>query len=137
MPISKTYLKDLVYQVNGAAIEVHKYVGPGLLESVYHNCLVKELSIRGFNFQTELVIPINYKGIAVEANLRCDLVVENSLVVELKSVESIKPIFEAQLLTYMKLLGLPMGLMINFNVVNIYKEGQKTYVNELYRGLED
>lgn len=73
----------------------------------------------------------------MEANLRCDLVVENALVVELKSVESIKPIFEAQMLTYMKLLELPMGLMINFNVMNIYKEGQKTYVNELYRNLED
>lgn len=137
MPLSKTYLKDLVYQVNGAAIEVHKYIGPGLLESVYHNCLVKELSIRGFNYQTELCIPINYKGLEVEANLRCDLLVENALVVELKSVESIKPIFEAQILTYMKLLELPMGLMINFNVMNIYKEGQKTYVNELYRNLED
>jgi len=137
MPLSKTYLKDLVYQVNGAAIEVHKCIGPGLLESVYHNCLIKELSIRGFNFKSELCIPINYKGLEVEANLRCDLVVENALVVELKSVESIKPIFEAQMLTYMKLLELPMGLMINFNVMNIYKEGQKTYVNEFYRHLED
>jgi len=134
---SKTYLKDLVYQVNGAAIEVHKYLGPGLLESVYHKCLVKELSIREFNFQSELVLPIHYKGIIVETDLRCDLFIENSLLVELKAVEKVLPIHEAQLMTYMKLLKVPIGLIINFNVTNIYKEGQKTYVNELYRNLED
>ncbi len=137
MSISKTYLKDLVYNVNGAAIEVHKYLGPGLLESVYQKCLIKELTERGFNLKTELIIPVNYKGLEVEAGLRCDLLVEDILVVELKAVESIKPIFEAQLLTYMKLLKVPIGLMINFNVMNIYKEGQKTYVNEIYRNLQD
>lgn len=84
-----------------------------------------------------MIIPVNYKGLEVEAGLRCDLLIENSLVVELKSVDSIKPIFEAQLLTYMKLLKVPIGLMINLNVTNIYKEGQKTYVNEIYRDLED
>lgn len=134
---SKTFFKDLVYQVNGAAIEVHKHLGPGLLESVYHRCLLKELSIRDFNFQSELVLPINYKGIVVESNLRCDLFIENSLIVELKAVDKVLPIHEAQLMTYMKLLKVPMGLIINFNVTNIYKEGQKTYVNELYRNLED
>ena len=135
--MTKTYLKDLIYQVNGAAIEVHKHIGPGLLESVYHKCLIKELSIRGINFETELVIPINYKGIHVEADLRCDLFVEKRLIVELKAVEKVLPIHEAQLLTYMKLLEIPIGLIINFNVTNIYKEGQKTYVSELYRQLED
>lgn len=135
--MTKTYFKDLIYQVNGAAIEVHKYIGPGLLERVYHKCLVKELSIREINFETELVIPINYKGMSIEADLRCDLFVEKKLIVELKAVEKILPIHEAQLLTYMKLLNIPIGLIINFNVTNIYKEGQKTYVNELYRQLED
>jgi GxxExxY protein len=135
--MTKIYLKDLIYQVNGAAIEVHKHIGPGLLESVYHKCLIKELSIRGINFETELVIPINYKGINIEADLRCDLFVEKKLIVELKAIEKILPIHEAQLLTYMKLLEIPIGLIINFNVTNIYKEGQKTYVNELYRQLED
>lgn len=137
MSISKIYLKDLVYNVNGAAIEVHKFLGPGLLESVYQKCMVKELTERGFDIKSELIIPVNYKGLEVEAGLRCDLLVENSLVVELKSVDNIKPIFEAQILTYMKLLKVPIGLMINFNVTNIYKEGQKTYVNEIYRDLED
>jgi GxxExxY protein len=137
MELTKTYLKDLVYHVNGAAIEVHKNLGPGLLESIYHKCLEKELSIKDFKFKTELIIPINYKGLEIDANLRCDLFVENCLLVELKSVEKILPIHEAQLLTYMKLLKIPMGLMINFNVTNIYKEGQKTYINELYRILEE
>ena len=137
MELTKTYLKDLVYHVNGAAIEVHKNLDPGLLESIYHKCLEKELSIKDFKFKTELIIPINYKGLEIDANLRCDLFVENCLLVELKSVEKILPIHEAQLLTYMKLLKIPMGLMINFNVTNIYKEGQKTYINEIYRVLEE
>ncbi|PJE39399.1 GxxExxY protein [Flavobacterium mekongense] len=137
MKLTKTYLRDLVYHVNGAAIEVHKNLGPGLLESIYHKCLEKELSIKDFNYKTELIIPISYKGLEIDANLRCDLFVENCLLVEIKSVEKILPIHEAQLLTYMKLLKIPMGLMINFNVTNIYKEGQKTYVNELYRELEE
>ena len=135
--MTKTYLKDLIYQVNGSAIEVHKYLGPGLLESVYHTCLKKELSIRGFEFQTELIIPVNYKGLELETGLRCDLLVEKSLVVELKAIEKVLPIHEAQILTYMKLLEIPIGLILNFNVTHIFKEGQKTYVNERYRYLED
>ena len=135
--MTKTYLKDLIYQVNGCAIEVHKHLGPGLLESVYHSCLKKELTIRGFNFQTELIIPVNYKGLEVEAGLKCDLFIEKNLVVELKAVEKVLPIHEAQLLTYMKLLEVPIGLIINFNVTHIFKEGQKSYVNELYRHLEE
>ena len=135
--MTKTYLKDLIYQVNGSAIEVHKYLGPGLLESVYHTCLKKELTIRGFEFQTELTIPVNYKGLELETGLRCDLLVEKSLIVELKAIEKVLPIHEAQILTYMKLLEVPIGLILNFNVTHIFKEGQKTYVNERYRYLED
>jgi GxxExxY protein len=135
--MTKTYLKDLIYQVNGCAIEVHKHLGPGLLESVYHSCLKKELTIRDCNFQTELQIPVNYKGLELETGLRCDLLFENCLVVELKAVEKVLPIHEAQILTYMKLLEVPIGLMLNFNVTHLFKEGQKTYVNEKYRYLED
>jgi len=135
--ITRTYLKDLVYQVNGCAIEVHKHLGPGLLESVYHKCLIKELGFKGLNFRSEMIVPINYKDFAVESDLRCDLFIEESLVLELKTVEKVLPIHEAQLLTYMKLLKVPMGLIINFNVKNIFNEGQKTYVNELYRKLDD
>jgi len=135
--ITKSYLKDLIYQVNGAAIEVHKTLGPGLLESVYHKCMKHELSLRNINYQSELIIPVHYKGIDIEAELRCDLFVENILPVELKAIEGILPIHEAQLMTYMKLLEAPEGLLLNFNVTNMFKEGQKTYVNELYRSLND
>ena len=127
----------MVYQVNGAAIEVHKNIGTGLLENVYHQCLKKELELRKINFSSEPEIPLKYKGYELESKLRCDLFIENTLVVELKSVVEINPIFEAQLLTYMNLLKAPIGLLINFNVKNIYYEGQKTMVNEYYRMLED
>ena len=132
MHITKKILDDLVYQVNGAAIEVHKALGPGLLESIYHDCMKHELTLRGIKYSSEHHIPISYKGFETSTILRCDLLVEEILVVELKSVTEIQPIFEAQILTYMKLLKLPKGLMINFNVKNIFHEGQKTYVNQLY-----
>jgi GxxExxY protein len=137
MEITKKYLKDLVYQVNGAAIEVHKALGPGLLESVYHKCMKEELSSKAIQYKSELVVPITYKGKTLDAELRCDLLVENILIVEFKALEGILPIHEAQIISYMRLLEVPIGLMINFNVTNIYKEGQKTYVSELYRILKD
>ncbi len=134
---TKAYFKDLVYQINGAAIEVHKALGPGLLESVYHRCMVYELQKRDIAFQSELRIPIYYKDMEFDADLRCDLLVEKNVVVELKSHDKILAVHEAQLLTYMKLLQVPVGLMINFNCSHIFSEGQKTYVNDWYRILED
>ena len=113
-----------------------KKLGPGLLESVYHKCLKHELELEGINCLTEMKIPINYKGIQIDTELRCDLIIENELIVELKAVEKVLPIHEAQLMSYMKLLNVPIGLMLNFNCSNIYREGQKTYVNKLYRNLE-
>ncbi|MEA9413744.1 GxxExxY protein [Flavobacterium sp. PL02] len=135
--LTKKYLTDLIYQVNGAAIEVHKNIGPGLLESIYHKCMIKELSLRNINFKSELTIPIEYKGLKLESDLRCDLFIENCLILELKATDKTLPVHVAKLMTYMKLLKAPIGLMINFNVTNIYHEGQKTYVNELYRYLND
>ena len=135
--ITKKYITDLVYRVNGAAIEVHKHLGPGLLESVYHKCLIRELTLKGINYQSELIIPIEYKGLLLESELRCDLFIEKCLVLELKAVDKIAPIYEAQLMSYMNLLEAPIGLMINFNVKNIFQQGQKTYVNSLYSRLEN
>jgi GxxExxY protein len=137
MEITKTYLLDLIYKVNGAAIEVHKTLGPGLLESVYHKCMAKELSLRKINYVSEYKIPYSYKGVDLDIELRCDFIIENILVVELKAVEYILPVHEAQLLTYMKLLDLPKGVLINFNVTNLFKEGQSTFVNELFRNLPE
>ena len=133
--ITQKYLDELTYEVVGAAIEVHKIMGRGLLENLYHQCLKEELAHRKINFLTELKIPIIYKDKELETDFRCDLFIENCLVVELKSVNEMANVFEAQLLTYMKLLKSPKGILINFNCSNIFKEGQKTYVNEYFKLL--
>jgi len=137
MELTKQYLDQLTYKVIGAAIEVHKALGPGLLESVYHKCMKKELELKGIGFQSELSVPVDYKGLEIDTELRCDLLIENCLAVELKSVDVMLPIHEAQILTYMRLLEVPKGILINFNCVNIFKEGQKTFVNELFCDLKD
>ena len=133
--VTQKYLDELTYEVVGAAIEVHKIMGRGLLESIYHQCLREELIHRKINFLTEMKIPVLYKEKELEIDFRCDLYVEKCLVVELKSVQEMSNAFEAQLLTYMKLLKAPKGILINFNSSNIFKEGQKTYVNEYFKQL--
>nr|WP_288833913.1 GxxExxY protein [uncultured Flavobacterium sp.] len=135
--VTKKELKDLVYRVNGATIEVHKHLGPGLLESIYHKCMIKELSLREISFKSELTIPIEYKGLELESDLRCDLFIEDCLVLELKAVDKIAPIHKAQLISYMNLLEAPMGLLINFNVTNIFHEGQQTYLGDFYKRLDE
>jgi GxxExxY protein len=135
--MTKKYLDELTFQIVGAAIEVHKALGPGLLESVYHKCLKQELSLRKLVYASEFIVNVGYKGIDLDTELRCDLLIENLIVVELKSVDSILPVHEAQLLTYMKLLEKPKGILINFNCSNLFKEGQKTFVNELFRNLPE
>lgn len=131
--MTKEDLDDLEYRVTGACIEVHKALGPGLLESVYHKCLKNELYLRKINFKSEVVVPVNYKGIEVEAELRCDFLIEDILVLELKAVDAVHPIHEAQILTYMKLLQIPKGLLVNFNTTSIVQIGKKSFVNELYK----
>lgn len=133
--MTKTYLNTLTYKIIGACIEVHKELGAGLLESVYHKCLMKEFTLQGIEYQSELTIPIFYKDEAINTELRCDLFVENCIVVELKAVDIVAPIFEAQLLTYMKLLKAPKGILVNFNCINLFKNGQKTFVNEFFSNL--
>lgn len=135
--ITKTYLKDLTYKINGAAIEVHKELGPGLLESVYHKCIKTELTLRGISFKSELKVRINFKGNELETDYRCDLLVEDCIVVELKAQDNLPPIHQAQILTYMKLLKKPKGILYNFHCINLYNEGQKTFVNEYFNLLDD
>lgn len=137
MELTKSYLKDLTYKVTGAAIEVHKKLGPGLLESVYHKCLAKELELRKIPFKSEYKIPYNYKGFDLDIDFRCDFLIEDILVLEIKSVEEVAPIHIAKLINYMNLLESPKGLMINFNVESLYYDGQKTYVNEFYKRIPD
>jgi GxxExxY protein len=100
----------------GAAIEVHRALGPGLLESAYEECLCHELHLRGLAFQRQVDLPVPYKGLKLDCGYKMDLVVEDEVVLELKSIEKILPVHEAQLLTYLKLSGKRVGLLINFNV---------------------
>ena len=117
----------LTEKVIGFAIEVHKHLGPGLLESAYEECLAHELNINGIQFHRQVPIPVTYKGLNLECGYRIDIIVEGSLILELKSVERILPIHEAQLLTYMKLSQIYVGLVINFNVPLI-RDGLKRFV---------
>jgi GxxExxY protein len=133
--ITQKQIDDLTYKIIGAAIEVHKIMGRGLLESVYHQCLKEELNIRGINYVSEMKIPVVYKEKELISDFRCDLLVENLIIVELKAITEIHPIVEAQILNYMKLTKSPKGILINFNCSNIFKDGQKTYVNEYYKNL--
>jgi GxxExxY protein len=111
----------------GCALEVHKRLGPGLLESTYEKCLSHELSSAGIKHYLQKEVPVEYKGIILECGYRIDILVENSLIVELKSVDKVLPIHEAQLLTYMKLANIKTGLLINFNVKQL-KDGIKRFV---------
>ena len=114
-------------QVIGCAIEVHKTLGAGLLESTYEKCLAYELGLAGLFYTAQELLPVNYKGVVLDCGYRLDLVVENKLIVELKSVEKLQKIHEAQILTYMKLTGLSTGLLINFNEI-VLKNGIKRFV---------
>ena len=105
--------------VIGAAIEVHREMGPGLLESIYERCMKRELELRGLSCVTQKVVEIRYKDIVFEETLRCDLLVDMCLLVEAKAVQEILPIHKAQLLSYMKLMNIPLGLLINFNEVRV------------------
>lgn len=136
MDITKRYLDDLTFKIIGCAIEVHRNLGPGLLESVYERCLKYELELQGFTIQQQQNVPVQYKGVELDAVLKYDLLVDNLVIIEIKAVEEVHPVFEAQLLTYLKLLQKPKGVLINFNCKNIFREGQKTLVNELYAQLE-
>ena len=137
MKITKKYIDHLTYQIIGCAIEVHKVLGPGLLESIYEKCFVHELGLRGLQYKSQQKVPINYKGISMEADLRYDVLVEDLIIVELKACEGIVPIFEAIVLSYMEMTGKPKGIIINFHCLNIFKEGQRTLVNKIYSALPD
>ena len=123
-------LNAITSNVIGAAIEVHRHLGPGLLEKAYLECLCEELRLREICFQRELSISINYKGRALDCGYRIDLLVDDDVPVELKCVETILPIHEAQLLTYLKLLDKRVGLLLNFNVPALVK-GIHRAVNNL------
>lgn len=117
----------LTHAIIGAAIEVHRMLGPGLLESAYEECLCRELNLRELNYERQVPLPVVYKGLKLECGYRLDIVVNRSVILEIKSVEALSPIHEAQLLTYLKLSGIRVGLLLNFNSI-VLKDGLKRFV---------
>ena len=112
-----THVNVLTREIIGAAIEVHRHLGPGLLESAYQQCLAREFSLRNIRYESERSLPLEYKGLRLNCGYRADFLVDNAVVVETKSIETIAPVHEAQLLTYMRLGNWKVGLLINFNVL--------------------
>lgn len=123
-------INGLTEKIIGAAIEVHKTLGPGLLESAYEGCLAHELSLAGISFDRQVPLSVSYKSLQLDCGYRLDFLIEKMVVLELKAVEGLQPIHEAQLLTHLKLGGWPIGLLINFNVP-VLKNGIKRMVNNL------
>ncbi len=117
---------ELTHAIIGAAIEVHRQLGPGLLESAYEECLARELTVRGLGYQRQKAVPVVYKEVKLECGYRMDILVEDRIVLELKSVEALNPVHEATILTYLRLSGRSVGLLINFNVA-ILKDGIRRY----------
>ena len=121
-------INALSHEVVGAAVEVHKELGPGLLESAYEEALCHELALRKLAFERQKNVPVKYKGVNLSCGYRVDILIENKIVVELKAVKQIEPVFKAQLLTYLRQLDLLLGLLLNFNVP-IMKQGIQRVVN--------
>jgi GxxExxY protein len=119
-------LNEITKIIIGCAIEVHRILGPGLLESAYEECLIYELIKKGLNIERQRSVPVVYKDIKLDYGYRIDVLVESSVIIELKAVDSINPVHEAQLLTYMRFAKKPLGLLINFNVA-ILKDGIRRY----------
>ena len=134
--ITKKSVTQLSFEITGFAIKVHKVLGPGLLESVYEKCLKYELLTNGYEVSNQLIVPVTYDNLKMDVDLRVDLLVNDTVVVELKVVENILPVHKAQLLTYMKLLKKPQGILINFFTDNIVKS-MHPYVNQYFYELPD
>ena len=126
MRITKSYLNELTFEINNAAIEVHKTLGPGLLESAYRECLFYELQKSGFNVKKEVPLPLVYEDVKLDHGYRIDLLVEDKIVLELKTVDQLNEVHQAQILTYLKLGEFPIGYLLNFNV-KMLKDGIKRY----------
>lgn len=130
--ITQKYITDLTYKINGACIEVHKILGSGLAETVYHKALEKELNLLGISYKSEFKIPVLYKNEPLDCDFKCDFLIEDLIVLEIKSVSQITEIHKFQVLNYMNLLKVPKGILVNFNVKNLYYHGQETFINKYF-----
>ncbi len=124
--------EHITAQIISTSMKIHSDIGPGMLESVYRRCLQHELINAGVSVQAEVALPVLYNGLHLESGFRLDLLVENTVIVELKSVEAILPVHKAQLLTYLRFANMPLGLLLNFNVLHL-RDGIKRVINNRYR----
>lgn len=133
--MTQKYITDLTYKIIGCCIEVHRILGPGLLEKIYIKALQEEFKIQEINYESEFNIHVDYKGKDLDCDLRCDFLIEECIVLEVKSVADFHDIHTAQTLNYMNLLKTPKAILVNFNVTNIFKKGQKTFLSKYYQQL--
>ncbi len=131
-PVRMDYINSITKQIIDAGMEVHKTIGPGLLESIYEDCMAIELCSRGINIERQVPVPVVYKGQNARQPFRLDLMVEGEVIVELKAIERVMPIHQAQLLTYLRLTGCTVGLILNFNSV-LFKDGIKRMIQDFDR----
>ena len=131
--ITQKTVNELAYKIVGCAIEVHKHLGPGLLESVYQSCMIEELRSNGIEVKSQVYIPVLYKGKDLGGQLKLDLLVEDLIIVELKAADDMLPVFTAQLLSYLKLAAKPKGLLINFHTENIVSQMVPLVTDEFAR----
>ena len=121
MELTKKYINELTYKIIGACIEVHKIVGPGLYEEIYHKCLEREFDLLGIKYKSELEIPLIYKDLKIDCKVKCDFLIENTIVLEITSVTEFHNIHRAQTMNYMNLLKVSKSILVNFNVYNLYQ----------------
>ena len=134
--VTKEFVDDLSYEIFASIIEVYKYIGPGLIESIYHKCLAHELRLRNINFTSEASFDFNYKDLNLTTDFRCALFVEDCIMLELKAVQEIIPYFKTKLISQMKIAKAPKGILVNFKVKNIMSEGKFVFLNEYYSQLQ-
>lgn len=137
MRITKKYINDLAYKIIGYAIEVHKYLNTGLLVRIYEKCFLRELELQELPYIAQVIVPLNHKGLKIDTELRLDVLGENLICVELKAQDGPLPVHDAILLSYMHMPEQPKGLLINFRCVNIFKDGQKAFVNRHFSSFPD
>jgi len=133
--ISQKYVDQITHSIIGCAIDIHKELGPGLLESAYEKCMIYLLNKKGFKVESQLEVPITFQDLTISRAYELDLLVEDLVIVELKTIREFAPVDKAQILTYLRFLKKPKGILINFHCSNIFYEGQQTFITKEYSNL--
>ena len=135
MELTQKYINELTYKITGACIEVHKILGPGLFENVYHQCLRKEFQLCGLKYKSELEIPINYKGEIIDCKVKCDFLIEDVIVWNSNLSRKFIIFIVRKTMNYMNILKVRKAILVNFNVMNLYHEGHETFVSRYFKKL--